>query len=235
MRRLSVMAALLGASVAVATEPMSSATTATTTTPAVRPLHRHPTLFGMLIRSNNIRRRAGLFPHRMNPALTAAAQDHANFMARTGQFSHYVNGGHQYRANKFGFRGGVRENIAMNGGGLDSAFNMWQASGAHYASIVSGTTDAGFGYAVSPSGAVYYVGVYGTPPAGDAVGETEQEIAAFLEEEQKAAQLAADKAAAEKAAAENDPKVKPASATIAAEQKPASEVKPAAATESAQQ
>jgi hypothetical protein len=232
MRKLFVMAALLGASVAVATEPMGSATT--TTTPAVRPLHRHPTLFGMLIRSNNIRRRAGLFPHRMNPALTAAAQDHANFMARTGQFSHYVNGGHQYRANKYGFRGGVRENIAMNGGGLDSAFSMWQASGAHYASIVSGTTDAGFGYAVSPGGAVYYVGVYGTPPNGDAVGETEQEIAAFLEEEEKAAKLAADKAAAEKAAAENDPKVKPASATIAAEQKPASEVKPAAATESAQ-
>jgi hypothetical protein len=232
MRRLFVFAALLGASAAVATEPMGSATT--TTTPAVRPLHRHPTLFGMLIRSNNIRRRAGLFPHRMNPALTAAAQDHANYMARTGQFSHYVNGGHQYRANKFGFRGGVRENIAMNGGGLDSAFGMWQASGAHYASIVSGTTEAGFGYAVGPSGAVYYVGLYGTPPAGDAVGETEEEIAACLEEEEKAAKLAAEKAAAEKAAAENDPQVKPASATIAAEQKPASEVKPAAATESAQ-
>ncbi len=232
MRRLFVFAALVGASAAVAMEPMNSATPTANSAQATRPLHRHPTLFGMLIRSNNIRRRAGLFPHRMNPALTAAAQDHANFMARTGQFSHYVNGGHQYRANKYGFRGGVRENIAMNGGGLDSAFGMWQASGAHYASIVSGTTDAGFGYAVSASGAVYYVGLYGTPPAGDAVGETEQEIAAYLEEEEKAAKLAAEKAAAEKAAAENDPQVKPASATIAAEQKPASEVKPAAATES---
>ena len=82
-------------------------------------------------------------------------------------------------------------------------------SGAHYASIVSRTTDAGFGYAVGPNGAVYYVGVYGTPPAGDEVGETEEEISAFLDQEKKAA----EKLAAEKAAAVNDPNVKPASAT----------------------
>ena len=111
---------------------------------------------------------------------------------------------------------------------------MWQASGAHYASIVSNTTDAGFGYAVSASGTAYYVGIYGTPPAGDEVGEQEDDIAAFLTEEKKAAEkLAADKAAAEKAAAENDPNVKPASATIEPGQKPANEVKPAAATEAA--
>jgi hypothetical protein len=79
---------------------------------------------------------------------------------------------------------------------------------------------------------VYYVGVYGTPPQGDAVGETEQEIAAWLDEEKKAEKFAADKAAAEKAVAVNDPTVKPASATIEPEQKPASEVKPATATDS---
>ena len=42
----------------------------------------------------------------------------------------------------------------------------------------------------------------------------------------------AAKLAAEKTAAENDPNVKPASAIVDAEQKPASEVKPAAATDS---
>jgi len=191
--------------------------------PQTRPLHRHPTLFGMLVRNNNIRRRVGLMPHRMNAALASAAQDHANYMARTGQFSHYTNGGPQGRANKYGFGGGVLENIAT-GGGIDNAFVMWQNSGAHYASIVSRTTDAGFGYAVGPNGATYFVGIYGT----GSTGETEEQIAKYLEEEKEAAA----KLAAEKTAAENDPNVKPASANVDAEQKSATEVKPAAATES---
>ena len=237
MKRYFSLAAVLAASIAMAADPPGAAGPAAASGQSeaggesARPLHRHPTLFAMLVRSNNMRRRVGLLPHRMNPALTKAAQDHATYMARTGQFSHYTNGGYQYRAAKYGFRGGVLENIAMNGGGLDAAFGMWQASGAHYASIVSRTTDAGFGYAVGPNGAVYYVGVYGTPPAGDEAGETEESIDAYLDEEKNAAEKLA---AAEKAAAENDPNVKPASATSSTEQKPASEVKPAAATESAE-
>jgi len=153
------MATVLCASIALAdnTAPQAASARGDSTaesqaSPQVRPLHRHPTLFGMLTRNNNIRRRVGLRPHRMNPALAAAAQDHANYMARTGQFSHYTNGSPQSRANKYGFGGGVLENIAT-GGGLDNAFAMWQGSGAHYASIVSNTTDAGFGYAVGPNGA----------------------------------------------------------------------------------
>jgi uncharacterized protein YkwD len=239
MRTTFWMAAVLSVSVAAADDAAKqSATTATTSAvasgsttesaaaPQVRPLHRHPTLLGMLVRNNNLRRRAGLVPHRMNPALAAAAQDHANYMARTGQFSHYTNGGPQGRAYKYGFGGGVRENIAT-GGGVDNAFGMWTNSGAHYASIVSSTTDAGFGYAVGPNGATYFVGVYGVGSSG----ETEEQIAQFLKEEKEAA----DKLAAEKkTAAENDSNVKPASATLDPEQKPASEVKPAAAAESAE-
>lgn len=138
-----------------------------------QPLHRHPTLLAMLRRSNQIRRNVGLRPQRINPALTKAAQDHANYMASTGSFSHYTNGGYQYRANKYGFRGGVRENIASGFGTVDATFNTWQGSGGHYASIVSGTSEAGFGYAVSRNGATYWVGVYGSPAAGDAAGEEE--------------------------------------------------------------
>jgi len=160
----------------------------------------------------------------MNPALAAAAQDHANYMARTGQFSHYTNGSPQNRANKYGFGGGVLENIAT-GGGPDTAFSMWQGSGAHYASIVSNTTDAGFGYAVGAGGATYFVGIYGTGSPG--AGETEEQIAQYLEEEK----AAAAKLAEEKTTAENDPNVKPASANVDAQQKPATEVKPAAAIE----
>lgn len=241
------MVAVLGASVALADESqtapaggqaaatVSGGRTATTeaSVPRVRPLHRHPTLFGMLVRSNNLRRRAGLWPHRMNPALAAAAQDHANYMARTGQFSHYTNGGPQGRAYKYGFGGGVRENIAT-GGNVDTAFSMWTASGAHYASIVSGTTDAGFGYAVGPGGATYFVGLYGSGSPG--AGETEEQISQALKEEQETAKVVVAKPTtdSEKTAADNDPAVKPASAEVDASQKPAPEVTPAAATESSE-
>jgi len=234
MRATFWIAAMLCASIALADNaPQGGASVAggdsagrPQAAPQARPLHRHPTLFGMLTRNNNVRRRVGLRPHRMNPALAAAAQDHANYMAQTGQFSHYTNGSPQSRANKYGFGGGVLENIAT-GGGLDNAFVMWQNSGAHYASIVSNTTDAGFGYAVGPNGSTYFVGIYGTGSPG--AGETEEQIAQYLDEEK----AAAGRIAAEKTAAENDPNVKPASANVDAQQKPASEVKPAAAVESA--
>ncbi len=165
------------------------------------PLHRHPTLLAMLRRSNIIRRAVGLKPQRINPALTKAAQDHANYMAATGDFSHYTNGGYQYRAQKYGFKGGVRENIAAGFGSVDATFNTWQASGGHYASIVSGTTEAGFGYAIGPNGGTYWVGVYGSPAEGDEAGEEE----GFAEKEAEIAKAKAEKKTFE---------VVPASATI---------------------
>lgn len=124
----------------------------------------------MLVLNNNLRTRAGLRPQDLNEQLNAAAQDHANYMARTGQFSHYVNGGPSGRASKYGFTSGVRENIAT-GGDINNAFRMWTNSGAHYASIVSNTSSAGFGYAHGANGGTYYVGVYGTPQ-GEATPST---------------------------------------------------------------
>jgi uncharacterized protein YkwD len=128
---------------------------------AAQPLHQHPTLLRMLGRNNALRGRLGLRPHRINPELTKAAQDHAVYMARTGSFSHYSNGGPQGRALRWGFRGMVRENIAWGQHNVDAAFNSWQNSSGHYASIVSNTTEAGFGYAVGRDGRGYWVAVYG--------------------------------------------------------------------------
>ena len=157
-----------------ATSEQNEASVALEETRNGAPLHRHPTLLSMLRRNNEIRRRLGLMPHRINPALTKAAQDHANYMARTGDFQHYSNGGPQFRASKFGFRGFVRENIAYNYRTVEDAFSVWQGSSGHYASIVSGTDEAGFGYAIAASGAIYYVGVYGHSAEGDAKGEDEE-------------------------------------------------------------
>ena len=190
MRKLCFVVALLSSSIALATDmPESQQASANATAQGTQveqpPLHRHPTLLAMLRRSNLIRRNVGLRPQRINPALTKAAQDHANYMARTGDFSHYTNGGYQYRAQKYGFKGGVRENIAAGFGSVDGAFNTWQASGGHYASIVSGTSEAGFGYAIGPNGGTYWVGVYGSPAQGDEAGE-EEGFAEKLAEEAKA-------------------------------------------------
>jgi uncharacterized protein YkwD len=143
----------------------NGATTATTKTVSERKkgplLHEHPTLQRMLGRNNELRRGRGLRPHRINPELTKAAQDHAVYMARTGNFSHYSNGGPQGRASRWGFRGMVRENIAWGQHDVGDAFHTWQNSGGHWASIVSNTTDAGFGYAVGANGRGYWVAVYG--------------------------------------------------------------------------
>lgn len=133
---------------------------------AEKPLHEHPTLLKMLARNNQLRQNRGLRPHRINPALTKAAQDHAAYMARTRVFSHYSNGGPGGRAVKHGFSAGVLENIGYGYGNVDSAFNGWFYSGGHFANMMSNTTDAGFGFALSPDGTPYWVAVYGTAPKG---------------------------------------------------------------------
>jgi hypothetical protein len=132
----------------------------------LKPLHEHPTLVQMLFRNNELRRQMGLRPHRISPELTKAAQDHANYMAQTGVFSHYANGGPFGRAlrHRF-FGGGVRENIAMGQGNVSHVFNTWQNSGGHWASIVSNTSEAGFGYALGSGGTPYWVAVYGVASA----------------------------------------------------------------------
>jgi uncharacterized protein YkwD len=169
------------------------------------PLHQHPTMVTMLNRSNGIRGRIGLRGHRLNPALCQAAQNHAEYMASTGSFSHYTNGGYIARARRFGFRGGVQENIGWNYATIDSAFAGWQGSGGHYAAIVGNTSDAGFGFARSPSGQTYWVSLYGAATAEDSA-----DYATIVKQDAtRAAALAeaeANEAGDEKATADSDPK-----------------------------
>lgn len=115
----------------------------------------------MLAQNNAVRARRGLRPHRLSSRLNQAAQNQANYMAQSGSFSHYSNGGPQSRARMAGYGGGVRENIAMGQSSVSTVFTDWQNSSGHYASIVSDTDLAGFGYARSSSGQGYWVAVYG--------------------------------------------------------------------------
>jgi len=155
------------------------------------PLYQQPTMVTMLQRSNGIRGRVGLRGHRLNPALCQAAQNHAEYMASTGTFSHDTNGGYVYRARRFGFRGNVRENIGWNYANTEQVFAGWQGSGGHYAAIVSPeTTEAGFGYARSASGQTYWVSVYGAGTAADLA-----DAKAVYEKDKLATEEAAKKAA----------------------------------------
>jgi len=96
------------------------------------------------------------------------------------------------------------------------------------ASIVSGTTEAGFGYAISPNGGTYWVGVYGSPAEGDGAGEeeghAEAEAARLKAEAEKARLKAKTTVAKPEIKVEADPKAETAPKT----EKPA-EKTPAAA------
>jgi uncharacterized protein YkwD len=140
---------------------------------AQRPIHERPVLVRMLDENNRLRQSVGLATHRVSPQLTAAAQDHAEYMARTRQFSHYSNGGPQGRATRHGFDGPVRENIAVGQDNVGTAFRTWHYSSGHWANIRSRTTYAGFGYAISPSGTPYWVAVYANKQDESARSRTE--------------------------------------------------------------
>lgn len=82
-------------------------------------------------------------------------------MARTGNFSHYSNGGPEGRAARHGFHGLAGENIASGQSTVSGAFQSWRASSGHWSNIIAHNRLAGFGYAVSKDGTTYWVAMYG--------------------------------------------------------------------------
>ena len=125
-------------------------------------LHKHPTLVKMWKHSNEIRARYQLHAQRISPELTKAAQDHAWYMARTGQFSHSVNGGFVARARRHKYPGSAYGEIILYGAGnIPETFNGWLNSPGHRAILLSGAREVGYGYAVDRSGRTYWVGVFG--------------------------------------------------------------------------
>ena len=141
---------------------LSAGGSATTAKPIkAAALHEHPTLRSMLTENNRLRTSVGLPPQKISPALTKAAQDHAWYMARTGNLSHQSNGGALGRAQRHGFGGLASENIAQGQPTVSSVFRSWRASGGHWANIKSNSRLAGFGYGISPHGEKFWVAMYG--------------------------------------------------------------------------
>jgi uncharacterized protein YkwD len=160
------MVALLGADPEAASTAASTAAKAETTKKAARcPLHEHPTILKMLKENNRVRAEYGLAAQKINAELTKACQDHANYMARTGDYNHGGNGGMMNRAWRYNYKGAVGGEILHAGPlTIGGAFQGWIWSPSHRAILLGRTTEAGFGYAVSANGTPYWVGLYGDSP-----------------------------------------------------------------------
>ncbi len=116
---------------------------------------------------NGFRAGYGLPPLQANSALSAAAQNQANYMAAHTIFSsHTGEGGStpQSRANAFGYVGYVSENI-VGGTGMtpNQGLIWWENSPVHYNTLVTTRyIEAGTGYATNGS-ENFYVLVVGRP------------------------------------------------------------------------
>lgn len=121
----------------------------------------------ILARINNLRASAGLPPYSVNGALSAAAQQHAQWIADTGNVSHTRpdGSGPRTRALANGYPSSdVSENIY--GGTMataDTAWAFWVNSPSHYNGMVHRAyRDVGIGIATTAWGTAYVV-VFGNP------------------------------------------------------------------------
>jgi uncharacterized protein YkwD len=129
----------------------------------------------LIIQTNAFRHQEGRPSVAPNPQLTAAAQDFAAFMARTGQLSHTADGQTpEVRAKAHGYDPClIAENIASqhNPAGFtteslaEGFFQGWQQSPDHRKNLLdSAVTETGVGVARSEqTGAYYAVQLFGRP------------------------------------------------------------------------
>lgn len=119
----------------------------------------------LLARVNGLRQALGLPAYSLHAALNAAAGNHAEWLARTGNFSHSQEDGTgpRTRAQNAGYSSNwVSENYYMGGSAVtETAWSFWLNSPAHYAGLVSPYYDnIGIGSA-SRAGRTSYVLVFG--------------------------------------------------------------------------
>jgi LysM repeat protein len=129
----------------------------------------------MLGRMNALRERKGLPPYNLNPQLTAAAQDQANWLVETGIRGHYRPDGNRpsHRANAAGFQPDgwcCGENYYMSIDATpDMVWNFWLYSPSHYVNLTHSTfTDVGVGMATNGYRHSYVL-VFGKPVNPNAV------------------------------------------------------------------
>lgn len=129
----------------------------------------------LLGRINALRAQYGLGPLAVNDKLMAAAQAHANNMARLDRYGDDDNNGHILfgqnwvdRANAIGYAWrSIGENVAYNWGysnPVEKLMQQWIESSGHLQNMLNaGWTEMGVGVAYGASGRVYGVQMFGTP------------------------------------------------------------------------
>jgi Cysteine-rich secretory protein family len=131
------------------------------------PAHAQDVVSDLLGRINNLRTSLGLAPYTLNAALNAAAQNHAQWMARTGEVSHTQENGSRPvdRAQANGYVSSwVSENIYMGSiARVDDAWTFWMNSSIHYAGITNNVyQDVGIASATGDYGQSFVL-VFGNP------------------------------------------------------------------------
>ncbi len=121
----------------------------------------------VLTRINNLRGSLGLPGYRINGALSAAAQGHAQWMADNASITHVRpdGSGPRTRAVNAGYpTTDVSENIyGGTGATVDTAWGFWVNSGVHYRGMVNDRyQEVGIGVATSSWGTAFAV-VFGNP------------------------------------------------------------------------
>lgn len=133
----------------------------------VAPLYAQDGAGDLLNRVNALRASVGRAGYSLNGALSAAAQQQAQWMIDTGSVSHtHPDGsGPRTRAQNAGYpSNAVSENIyAGSNASVDSAWTFWINSGIHYAGLVNPAyTEVGIGIAAGDWGRAYVM-VFGNP------------------------------------------------------------------------
>lgn len=119
----------------------------------------------MLEENNRLRESQGKVKQTLNPKLTQAAQNYANYLAEHRGFGHYADGRSPgTRIAETGYKASVwAENMAGDFKTVKSAFDCWRNSGGHWSNILSNNTECGFGYQLDKNGCAYWIGVYANP------------------------------------------------------------------------
>jgi uncharacterized protein YkwD len=128
---------------------------------------------------NKTRRKLLLQPFNPDPRLQQAAQNHADYLARTGKFGHEFGGETQFprRIAAVGFEGSAGENLGVGYGSIEEAIEGWLDSPKHRVIFTRRNYDlAGIAYAFNTSGknpryTHYWVMIVGeNPPPGMRMG-----------------------------------------------------------------
>jgi len=158
--------------------PITTPPPTTTTKPPV-----DATIQALLGAHNRYRASKGKPPLTIDSRLTSAAKKHADWMARTGNFSHTGENGSspfdRMRAAGYNYRA-AGENIAYGYATVEAVMQGWINSPGHESNIRGDYAHVGFGVSAGSDGRLYWVADFGTPSSGLLMEKAEEFLSGTL-------------------------------------------------------